>query len=164
MIVRNFTRICSRNECFNGYHSVLNNNNNNNNNSIYLNNYSFGFPPGGDFEKIAKFVKQNLEDFEDQKKKIDESKLLIKKTCSAGADMVSMTLNGHGNIEEIKIDKELLKEGNECIIEDLIKICHNDAKKKVDEEVSKLNDPTKKFGDMFSNFDIQKILDMIRKD
>ena len=51
----------------------------------------------------------------------------------SGGGMVVVTLNGKGDMAEIKFDPSLLKTGEAEIIEDLIVAAHADAKAKVEE-------------------------------
>ena len=59
----------------------------------------------------------------------------------AGAGMVSVTLNGKGDMRSLKMDPSL-KDGEAAVIEDLIVAAHNNAKRRVEEctqeEMSKL--------------------------
>lgn len=57
----------------------------------------------------------------------------ITQTGTAGAGLISVTLNGKGVMTEVKIDPSLLKEGEGEILEDLIVAAHADAKAKVEE-------------------------------
>ncbi len=57
---------------------------------------------------------------------------------SAGAGMVEVTLNGKGVANTISIDKNLLNDAEGEVLEDLLVAAFNDAKKKVDDEASKL--------------------------
>lgn len=57
----------------------------------------------------------------------------ITQTGTAGAGLISVTLNGKGVLTEVKIDPSLLKEGEGEILEDLIVAAHADAKAKVEE-------------------------------
>ena len=56
----------------------------------------------------------------------------VSQTGTAGAGLVSVTLNGKGVMNEIKIDPSLLKESEREILEDLIVAAHNDAKAKTE--------------------------------
>ena len=60
---------------------------------------------------------------------------------NAGAGMVSVTLNGKGEMRGLKMDASL-KDGDIEVMEDLIIAAHNDAKRRVEdytqEEMSKL--------------------------
>ena len=64
----------------------------------------------------------------------------INATGISGGNSVKITLNGEGEIIEIYISPEILKE-DKTIIEDLIKAAHNNAKSqlksKTSEEISK---------------------------
>ena len=55
---------------------------------------------------------------------------------SSGAGMVSVTLSGKGLMKRIKIDPNLAKEDDVEMLEDLIVAAHNDAKKRVEEQVA----------------------------
>jgi DNA-binding YbaB/EbfC family protein len=57
----------------------------------------------------------------------------ITQTGTAGAGLISVTLNGKGVLTEVKIDPSLLKEGEGEILEDLIVAAHADAKAKVED-------------------------------
>ncbi len=54
-------------------------------------------------------------------------------TGTAGAGLVTVTLNGKGVLQAVKIDPSLLKEGEGEILEDLIAAAHADAKSKVEQ-------------------------------
>ncbi|MBT3370484.1 MAG: YbaB/EbfC family nucleoid-associated protein [Rhodospirillaceae bacterium] len=65
----------------------------------------------------------------------------VEMTGQAGAGMVSVTLNGKGEMRGLKMDASL-KDGDIEVMEDLIIAAHNDAKRRVEdytqEEMSKL--------------------------
>ena len=50
----------------------------------------------------------------------------------AGGDMVTITLNGKGEMRRLKIDPTVLASGDSEVIEDLIVAAHNDARAKVE--------------------------------
>lgn len=54
-------------------------------------------------------------------------------TGSSGGGMVSVVLNGKGDMRGVSIDPSLLAEGEGGILEDLIIAAHADAKKKSEE-------------------------------
>lgn len=60
----------------------------------------------------------------------------------SGGSMITVTLNGKGEMQGIKIDPSLLTPDDVEILEDLIVAAHSDAKSKVDtranEEMSKV--------------------------
>jgi nucleoid-associated protein EbfC len=51
----------------------------------------------------------------------------------SGGGMVMVTLNGKGEMAEVKIDPSLLKPGEGEILEDLLVAAHADAKAKVED-------------------------------
>lgn len=57
----------------------------------------------------------------------------ISQTGTAGAGLVSVTLNGKGVMSAVKIDPSLLKDSEGEILEDLIVAAHADAKGKIEE-------------------------------
>ena len=65
----------------------------------------------------------------------------VEMTGQAGAGLVSVTLNGKGEMRGLTMDASL-KDGDIQVMEDLIVAAHNDAKRKVEaynqEEMSKL--------------------------
>ncbi|MEM9682219.1 MAG: YbaB/EbfC family nucleoid-associated protein [Pseudomonadota bacterium] len=56
-------------------------------------------------------------------------------TGSAGAGMVTVTLNGKGVLRGVKIDPSLAKADEVEILEDLIVAAHNDAKSNLEQKV-----------------------------
>jgi hypothetical protein len=61
---------------------------------------------------------------------------------SSGAGMVTVTLNGKGEMRRVKIDPSLFNSNDAEVVEDLIVAAFSDAKKKLDvvlaEEMSKV--------------------------
>jgi DNA-binding YbaB/EbfC family protein len=51
---------------------------------------------------------------------------------SSGGGLVTVTLNGKGEMAGIKIDQSLIKPDETEILEDLVTAAHNDAKAKVE--------------------------------
>lgn len=66
----------------------------------------------------------------------------LEMTGSAGGGMVTVTLNGKGEMRQIKIDRSLIDPAEVEILEDLVVAAFNDAKARVEahvqEEMSKL--------------------------
>ncbi len=50
----------------------------------------------------------------------------------AGGDMVSVTLNGKGEMRAMRCDPSLLEPGSAEILSDLVTAAHNDAKSRLD--------------------------------
>lgn len=53
-------------------------------------------------------------------------------TGASGGGMVTVTLNGKGALQAVKIDPSLLKEGEGEILEDLLMAAHAEAKAKTE--------------------------------
>ena len=89
-----------------------------------------------DFTKILDKAKEIESKMKESQEKIKN----INATGISGGNSVKITLNGEGEIIEIYISPEILKE-DKTIIEDLIKAAHNNAKSqlksKTSEEISK---------------------------
>lgn len=51
---------------------------------------------------------------------------------TSGAGLITVTLNGKGDMTVLKIDPSLVKPDEVEILEDLISAAHNDAKKKME--------------------------------
>ena len=89
-----------------------------------------------DFSKILDKAKE----LENKMKESQEKIKNIEVVGISGADSVKITLNGDGEIINIDLSSEILKE-DKTIIEDLIKAAHNNAKSQLksqtSEEISK---------------------------
>ena len=89
-----------------------------------------------DFSKILDKAKELESKMKESQEKIKN----ISVTGISGGDSVKMTLNGEGEIINLDISSDILKE-DKTIIEDLIKAAHNNAKSqlksKTSEEISK---------------------------
>lgn len=81
-----------------------------------------------DFLKMMKQAKQ----LQEQMATMQEDVAAMEVTGTSGAGLVSVTLNGKGEMRGLEIDPSLMKEGEEEILEDLILAAHNDAKVKAD--------------------------------
>ena len=89
-----------------------------------------------DFSKILDKAKE----LENKMKESQEKIKNINATGVSGANSVKITLNGDGELKNIDLSDDVLKE-EKGIIEDLIKAAHNNAKSdlktKTSEEISK---------------------------
>jgi len=89
-----------------------------------------------DFSKILDKAKELENKMNESQEKIKN----ISATGVSGGDTVKITLNGEGEIINLDISADILKE-DKTIIEDLIKAAHNNAKSqlksKTSEEISK---------------------------
>ena len=89
-----------------------------------------------DFSKILDKAKEIESKMKESQEKIKN----ISVTGVSGGDSVKITINGEGEIINLDISSNILKE-DKTIIEDLIKAAHNNAKSqlksKTSEEISK---------------------------
>ena len=89
-----------------------------------------------DFSKILDKAKELESKMKESQEKIKN----ISVTGVSGGDSVKITLNGEGEIINLDISSDILKE-DKAIIEDLVKAAHNNAKSqlksKTSEEISK---------------------------
>ena len=89
-----------------------------------------------DFNKILDKAKE----LESKMKESQENIKKIRVEGSSGSNSVKVILDGEGEMQQIEISDELLKE-EKSIIEDLIVAAHNNAKSKLktktNEEISK---------------------------
>ena len=80
---------------------------------------------------IGEIMKQAGE-MQAKMKEMQEKLAELEVTGEAGAGMVKISLNGKGYASAIAIDRELLKEDEGEILEDLIAAAINDAKSKLE--------------------------------
>ncbi len=89
-----------------------------------------------DFSKILDKAKELESKMKESQEKIKN----INATGASGGNSVKITLNGEGEIINLDISPEILKE-DKTIIQDLIKAAHNNAKSQLksmtSEEISK---------------------------
>ena len=89
-----------------------------------------------DFSKILNKAKELESKMKESQKKIKN----ISVTGISGGNAIKATLNGEGELINLDISPQILKE-DKVIIEDLIKAAHNNAKQqlksKTSEEISK---------------------------
>ena len=91
-------------------------------------------------KNLSEMMKQAQEmqgKMEEMQTRMEETEV----TGQAGAGLVSVTLNGKGEMRGLKMDPSL-KDGEISVLEDLIVAAHNNAKRQVEEntqeEMSKL--------------------------
>ena len=89
-----------------------------------------------DFSKILDKAKELEAKMKESQQKIKE----IRVEGVSGSNSVTITLDGEGEMQTIKLSEEIMKE-DKAIIEDLIAAAHNNAKaqlkSKTSEEISK---------------------------
>lgn len=85
-----------------------------------------------DFLKMMKQAKQ----MQEQMGALQEEVSALEVAGVAGGGMVTVTLNGKGEMRGLKIDPSLAKEDEIEILEDLIIAAHNDAKGKAEAKMA----------------------------
>ncbi|QFT34754.1 Nucleoid-associated protein [Labrenzia sp. THAF82] len=81
-----------------------------------------------DFLKMMKQAKQ----MQEQMGSLQEQIVDIEAVASSGGGLVTVTLNGKGELKGLKIDPSMLKEEEAEILEDLIMAAHTEAKAKIE--------------------------------
>ncbi|NYZ17360.1 YbaB/EbfC family nucleoid-associated protein [Azospirillum sp. RWY-5-1] len=59
----------------------------------------------------------------------------IEVSGQSGAGMVTVTLNGKGDLKKVKLDKSIVDPNDTEMLEDLLVAAFNDAKQKVEQQV-----------------------------
>ncbi|HTH98595.1 MAG TPA: YbaB/EbfC family nucleoid-associated protein [Stellaceae bacterium] len=83
----------------------------------------------GNMMKQAQQMQQRMAEMQ---AKLDQTEM----TGAAGAGMVTVTLNGKGDLKKLHLDKSLMDPEEVEVLEDLILAAFNDAKQKVEQYVS----------------------------
>jgi nucleoid-associated protein EbfC len=81
-----------------------------------------------DIGGLMKSMQQMQAKVADAQKKMEE----LQAEGQAGAGLVKIALTGDGKLASITIDPSLMVEGDQEILEDLIKAAFEDARKKID--------------------------------
>ena len=82
----------------------------------------------GNLQKMLKQAKQMQEKMQQE---LEE----LRVEGSSGGGMVVVTMNGHKNLESLRIDPEVVDKDDVDMLQDLISAAFNDASNKVDDEV-----------------------------
>ncbi len=92
-------------------------------------------------KNLGQLMKQ-AQEMQVKMQEVQEKLAAFELTGSSGAGMVSVTMNGKGEVRSIKIDPELLNGEEAEVVEDLIVAAFGDVKAKVEahvaEEMSKV--------------------------
>jgi DNA-binding YbaB/EbfC family protein len=98
-----------------------------------------GFGNMGDIQKLMKQAQKMQEDAQ----KLQEDLVKMRVTASAGGGMVSVTVNGHGHLVEIKINPVVVDPADVEMLEDLIVTAARDASEKAQaDQEEKMKDIT----------------------
>ncbi|MHA7775111.1 YbaB/EbfC family nucleoid-associated protein [Roseibium sp. M-1] len=82
-----------------------------------------------DFLKMMKQAKQ----MQEQMGSLQEQMVEMEAQGSSGAGLVTVTLNGKGDLKGLAIDPSLMKEEEKEILEDLIIAAHTEARAKIEQ-------------------------------
>ena len=82
-------------------------------------------------KNLGQMMKQ-AQEMQEKMAEMQESLVAIEIEGVAGAGLVTVVLNGKGEMQRLKIDPSLVKPEDVEILEDLIVAAHNDAKSKIE--------------------------------
>ncbi len=85
-------------------------------------------------KNLGQMMKQ-AQEMQEKMAEMQESLVAIEIEGVAGAGLVTVVLNGKGEMQRLKIDPSLVKPEDAEILEDLIVAAHNDAKLKIEMRV-----------------------------
>jgi DNA-binding YbaB/EbfC family protein len=86
-------------------------------------------------KNIGKMLQQ-AQEVQEKMGRVQEELAVTEITGMAGAGLVSLTLNGKGELLKISIDPSILTADDKDLIEDLIIAAHRDTKAKVEAHVA----------------------------
>jgi len=84
-----------------------------------------------DFLKMMKQAKQ----MQEQMGSLQEQMVEMEGQGTAGGGLVTVTLNGKGDLKGLSIDPSLMKEEEKEILEDLIIAAHTEARAKIEQAI-----------------------------
>ena len=85
-------------------------------------------------KNLGQLMKQ-VQEMQEKMGAFQESLAELEVSGGSGGGLVTLTLNGKGEMRGIKIDPSLIDPGEAEILEDLITAAHNDAKAKLEQMV-----------------------------
>ena len=89
-------------------------------------------PPKINMNELLKKAQELQKTLEDSKAKLKAETA----TASVGGNMVTATVDGEKNVKEIKIDPELIKDGDVEVIQDLIVSAINSANAEIEKKIT----------------------------
>ena len=89
-------------------------------------------PPKINMNDLVKKAQELQKTLEDNKAKLKAETA----TASVGGNMVTATVDGEKNVKEIKIDPELIKDGDVEVIQDLIVSAINSANAEIEKKIT----------------------------
>lgn len=91
--------------------------------------YHGGFGGGMNMNALMQQARKMQEQMQKAQEELDQAEVVGK----AGGDMVTVVMNGKGEIKSIKLDKAAVDPDDVEMLEDLIIVAINDATKKAEE-------------------------------
>jgi DNA-binding YbaB/EbfC family protein len=86
-------------------------------------------------KNLGQIMKQ-AQEMQAKMQEMQEKLAGIEVTGSAGGGMVTVTLNGKGEMRGVKIDKSIFSASDSEVVEDLIVAAFNDGKAKVEKRIA----------------------------
>ena len=86
-------------------------------------------------KNLGQMMKQ-AQEMQTRMQQMQDALAEVEVTGQSGAGMVSVTLNGKGEMKRLKLDKSVVDPEDVEVIEDLIMAAFNDAKLKVEQHVA----------------------------
>ncbi len=80
---------------------------------------------------------KQVQELQGRMQRMQEELSALEVSGQSGAGMVTITLNGKGEVRGVKIDPSLLKPDDAEMVEDLVMAAFQDAKSKVEGEMQK---------------------------
>ena len=91
--------------------------------------YGGGFGGGMNMNALMQQAKKMQEQMQKAQEELEQAEVVGK----AGGEMVTVTMNGKGEIKSVKLDKSAVDPDDVEMLEDLIIVAINDASKKAEE-------------------------------
>jgi len=85
----------------------------------------------------VKALQQMLSQFRSVQEKLEKQIDGIVVEASAGGGMVTVKMNGQKQLLEVRIEKEIFKNKDQEMLQELVRAAVNEATRRVDEELSK---------------------------
>src|SRR5438876_10655668 len=81
-------------------------------------------------------IQKMMQQAQQMQEKLQREMADMKIEATAGGGMVSVVINGHKQVQSLKIDPEVVSKDDVEMLQDLIVAAINDAHRKADEEMS----------------------------
>ena len=78
---------------------------------------------------------QMMKQAQQLKERMEQEMSTLRVEGNAGAGMVTVVVNGHKQLQELRIDPEIVSKDDVAMLQDVVLAAVNDALRKVDEEL-----------------------------